>query len=47
MTKKRRKLEGLAEFEKLLKPLAKVPKTQLDREAEKYEARKVKKKRKS
>lgn len=47
MAKRRRKPEGLAEFEKLLKPLTKVPKAQLDREAEKYEQRKAKKKRKS
>jgi hypothetical protein len=47
MTKRRRKPEGLDNFQRLLKPLSKVPKAQLDREAEKYEARKAKKKQKS
>ena len=39
-----RKPEGLPEFEKLLRPLSKVPKQALDRESEKYEARKAAKK---
>lgn len=42
-----RKPNGVAEFEKLLRPLSKVTKPELDHEAAKYEKRKVKKKRKS
>jgi hypothetical protein len=42
-----RKPKGVEEFEKLLLPLSKVTKPELDREAAKYEKRKVKKKRKS
>jgi hypothetical protein len=43
-----RKPKGVEEFEKLLRPLSKVAKPELDREAAKYQARKAKKrKRKS
>jgi hypothetical protein len=43
-----RKPDGLTEFQKLMRPLAQVPKEQLAKEVEKYEQRKVaKKKRKS
>lgn len=42
-----RKPKGVEAFAKLLRPLAKVTKPELDREAEKYEKRKAKKKRKS
>ena len=43
-----RKPKGVEEFEKLLRPLSKVTKPELDREAAKYEKRKAaKKKRKS
>lgn len=44
----RRKPEGLAEFQKLIQPLSKVPKRELEKQVEKYEQRKAaKKKRKS
>jgi hypothetical protein len=42
-----RKPEGLPEFEKLLRPLSKVPKRELDREVEKHKKRAVKRKKKS
>jgi hypothetical protein len=43
-----RKPDGIDQFEKLLRPLSKVTKPQLDRETAKYEKRKAaKKKRKS
>lgn len=41
---RKKKPEGLDKFQKLLGPLSKVPKAQLDREVEKYESRKAKKK---
>lgn len=44
----RRKPEGLEEFQKLIRPLSKVPKKELEKQVEKYEQRKAaKKKRKS
>lgn len=43
---KRRKPEGLAEFQKLMRPLAQVPKEQLAKQVEKYEQRKTAKKKK-
>lgn len=39
--------EGLPEFQKLMKPLAQVPKKELEKQVEKYEQRKADKKRKS
>jgi hypothetical protein len=42
-----RKPKGVEAFEKLLRPLSKVTKPELDRETAKYETRKAKKKRKS
>lgn len=42
-----RKPKGVEEFEKLLRPLAQVPKPELDKQVAKHEARKVKIKRKS
>lgn len=39
--------EGMPEFQKLMKPLAQVPKKELERQVEKYEQRKADKKRKS
>ena len=42
-----RKPDGVDAFEKLLRPLSKVTKPELDREAAKHKARKVKKKKKS
>jgi hypothetical protein len=41
-----RKPQGVPEFERLLKPLAQVPKAELDRKAAEYEARKKAKLRK-
>ena len=41
---KSRKPEGLTEFQKLMRPLAQVPKKELERQAEKYEQRKAAKK---
>jgi hypothetical protein len=44
----RRKPDGLEEFQKLIRPLSKVPKKELENQVEKYKQRKaVKKKRKS
>lgn len=42
-----RKPQGVDEFEKLLRPLSKVTKPELDKQVAKHEARKVKKKKKS
>jgi hypothetical protein len=42
-----RKPEGLDEFEKLLRPLSKVPKRELDREIEKHKKQAVKRKKKA
>ncbi len=42
-----RKPDGIDQFEKLLRPLSKVTKPELDKQVAKHEARKVKKKRKS
>lgn len=42
-----RKPDGIEQFEKLLRPLSKVTKPELDKQVAKHEARKVKKKRKS
>ncbi len=48
MKKKSRKPEGLTEFQNLMRPLAQVPKRELEQQVEKYEQRKAaKKKRKS
>jgi hypothetical protein len=41
-----KKPEGMAEFQKLMRPLAQVPKEQLDKQVEKYEQRKAAKKNK-
>ena len=43
----RRKPEGLEEFQKLIRPLSKVSKKELEKQAEKYEQRKAAKKKKS
>jgi hypothetical protein len=44
----RRKPDGLEEFQKLIQPLSKVPKKELEKQVAKYKQRKaVKKKRKS
>jgi hypothetical protein len=44
----RRKPEGLEEFQKLIRPLSKVPKKELEKQVDKYKQRKTaKKKRKS
>lgn len=43
----RKKPDGLPEFQRLMKPLAQVPKKELERQVEKYEKRKADKKRKS
>lgn len=42
-----RKPDGIDQFEKLLRPLSKVTKPELDKQVARHEARKVKKKRKS
>lgn len=43
-----RKPDGIDQFEKLLRPLSKVPKPELDKQVAKHEAKKaVKKKKKS
>lgn len=43
----RRKLEGLEEFQKLIRPLSKVPKRELEKQVEKYEQRKAAKKKRN
>jgi hypothetical protein len=47
MTKKSKKPEGLDQFQKLLAPLSKVPKRELDREIEKHKKRAAKRKKKA
>ena len=42
----RRKPEGLEEFQKLIRPLSKVPKKELEKQVAKYEQRKAAKKKK-
>jgi hypothetical protein len=39
--------EGIQEFQKLMKPLAQVPKKELEKQVEKYELRKAAKKKRS
>lgn len=41
----RRKPDGLEGFQKLIRPLSKVPKKELEKQVEKYEQRKAAKKR--
>lgn len=47
MSQRRKKPEGLDQFEKLLGPLSKVPKREVDREVEKHKKRAVKRKKKA
>ncbi len=44
MTNRRKKPEGLDQFQKLLRPLSKVPKRELDREVAKHKKKAAKRK---
>ncbi len=47
MMSRKKKPEGIEQFQKLLGPLSKVPKRELDREVEKHKKKAVKKKKKA